>query len=100
MSVGDAACRVSTRLFRMAENIRIKLPDGTEKEVPRGTTALDIARGISPRLADAAIAAKIKPASDGDQPQLVDLTKPLERDAEVRILTERDPEALEVYRHS
>ena len=48
---------------------------------------------ISPRLADAAIAAK----TNGD---LIDLTRPLEKDADLRILTEKDPEALEVYRHS
>ncbi len=73
--------------------IKIKLPDGSEKEVARGTSALDIAKSISPRLADAALAAKVNG-------QLVDLAKPIEQDAEVRILTERDPEALEVFRHS
>jgi len=88
----------------MADNIRIKLPDGSEKQVPKGTTALDIARSISPRLADAAIAAKIAPmngaSGNGNKAQLVDLTRPLEQDTEVRILTDRDPESLEVYRHS
>ena len=90
----------------MADSIRIKLPDGSEKEVPRGTTALDIAKSISPRLADAAIVAKVVLSPNGHSDaagsaaQLVDLTRPLERDAEVRILTERDPESLEVYRHS
>ena len=77
----------------MPETIRIKLPDGSVKDVPRGTTALNIAKSISPRLADAAIAAK----SNGD---LIDLTRPLEKDAEVRILTEKDPESLGIYRHS
>ena len=43
-----------------ADIIHIKLPDGSVKEVPKGTTALDIARSISPRLADAALAAKIQ----------------------------------------
>ena len=47
----------------MAENIHVKLPDGSVKEVPRGTTALEIAKGISPRLADAALAAQMKPLS-------------------------------------
>ena len=106
----------------MAENIHVKLPDGSVKDVPRGTSALDIAKSISPRLADAALAAQIKPLSpngsggNGNKPaveaasasdkapennaQLVDLTRPLEQDAELRILTDRDPEALEVYRHS
>ena len=77
----------------MSDSIHVKLPDGSIKEVPSGTTALDVARSISPRLADAALAAK----SNGD---LIDLTRPLEADTDLRILTEKDPEALEVYRHS
>src|SRR5438445_1795190 len=77
----------------MADSIQIKLPDGSTKEVPKGTTPLDVAKSISPRLADAALVAK----TNGD---IIDLTRPLDRDAELRILTEKDPEALEVYRHS
>src|SRR5437868_12460289 len=77
----------------MADSIHVKLPDGSVKEVPKGTTALDIAKSISPRLADAALAAK-------DNGNLIDLSRPLETDTELRILTDKDPEALEVYRHS
>src|SRR5664279_3028809 len=77
----------------MADSIHVKLPDGSVKEVAKGTTALDIAKAISPRLADAALAAK----SNGD---LIDLTRPLEKDTDLRIITERDAEALEIYRHS
>ncbi|HEY7617855.1 MAG TPA: threonine--tRNA ligase, partial [Terriglobales bacterium] len=77
----------------MADSIHIKLPDGSVNDVPRGTTALEIAKSISPRLADAALVAK----TNGD---LIDLTRPLEVDTELRILTEKDPEALQVYRHS
>src|SRR5438105_9259792 len=77
----------------MPETITIKLPDGSAKQVPRGTTALQVAEGISPRLAQAALAAR----SNGD---LIDLTRPLEKDADLRILTEKDPEALQVFRHS
>src|SRR5207247_9227107 len=77
----------------MADSIQIKLPDGSTKEVPKGTTPLDVAKSTSPRLADAALVAK----TNGD---LIDLTRPLENDTELRILTERDPEALGVYRHS
>src|SRR5579885_2010137 len=77
----------------MPETIHIKLPDWSEKEMPKGTTALDVAKSISPRLADAAIAAK----TNGD---LIDLARPLEKDADLRILTDKDPEALGVYRHS
>jgi threonyl-tRNA synthetase len=77
----------------MSDNIQIKLPDGSTKEVPKGTTALEVAKSISSRLADAALVAK----TNGD---LIDLTRPLEEDTELRILKEGDPEALEVYRHS
>ncbi|HET7205161.1 MAG TPA: threonine--tRNA ligase [Terriglobales bacterium] len=74
-------------------NIKVKLADGSIKDFPKGTTALDIANSISPRLADAALVAK----TNGD---LIDLTRPLEKDTDLTILTERNPEALEVYRHS
>ena len=82
--------------------IQVKLPDGSIKQLPKGTTALDVAKSISPRLADAAIAAKI--SSNGDQAgegarptqELIDLTRPLENNTELRILTEKDPEALGV----
>jgi threonyl-tRNA synthetase len=88
----------------MPENIHVKLPDGSEKEVPSGTTPLELARSISPRLAEAALAAKAQPldsqAGDGARPALIDLTRPLEKDTDLRILTEKDPEALEIYRHS
>ncbi len=88
----------------MADSIHIKLPDGSIKDVPMGTTALDIAKSISPRLADAALAAKIssngEQAGEGARPTLIDLTRPLEKDTELTLLTDKNPEALEVYRHS
>src|ERR1700745_945263 len=74
-------------------SIHIKLPDGSDKEVPKGTTALDVAKSISPRLADAALVAK----TNGN---LIDLTRPLDSATALGILPARDPEALEVYRHS
>src|SRR2546429_6987228 len=77
----------------MSDSIHLKLPDGSTKEVPKGTTALDVAKSISPRLADAALVAK----TNGN---LIDLTRPLDSDTDLRILTEKDPEALGVYRHS
>src|SRR6202163_1983126 len=73
--------------------IHVTLPDGSVQEVPPGTSPLDIARNISPRLADAAIVAKVDDA-------LYDLKRPLEADANVQILTSKDPDALYVYRHS
>src|ERR1700735_4310861 len=77
----------------MADSIHVKLPDGSVKDVPKGTTALEIAKDIGPRLADAALVAK----TNGD---LIDLARPLEKDTDLRLLTEKDPESLEVYRHS
>jgi threonyl-tRNA synthetase len=74
-------------------NIEITLPDGTKKPVEAGTSPLDIAKSIGPRLADAVIVAKVNG-------ELYDLTRPLESDATVQLLTAKDPESLVVYRHS
>jgi len=74
-------------------SIQVTLPDGSVQAAPSGSTPLDVARNISPRLADAAIAAKVNG-------QLYDLKRPLESDATVQILTPKDPDALYVYRHS
>jgi threonyl-tRNA synthetase len=73
--------------------ITVTLPDGSSRRVPAGSTPADIAAGISPRLAKAALAAVV----DG---RLVDLTYPLEADAAVRLVTADSPEALALYRHS
>ena len=74
-------------------DIEITLPDGSRQRVAAGTRPIDIARSISPRLADAALVARV----DGE---MYDLTRPLEKDAAVQILTPKDPDALYVYRHS
>ncbi len=76
-----------------SEQIGITLPDGTVLELPRGSTAGDVAASIGPGLAKAALAAVVNG-------ETVDLLTPLESDAEIRILTERDSEALQVLRHS
>ncbi len=73
--------------------LQITLPDGSVQSVPEGTRPMDVARSISPRLADDAIVARV----NGN---LWDLTRPLEADAKLQILTTKNPEALEVYRHS
>ena len=75
------------------DTIRITLPDGKVLELARGATAADAAAAIGPGLAKAAVGAEV----DG---QIVDLSLPLETDAGLRILTDRDPEALAVLRHS
>jgi threonyl-tRNA synthetase len=73
--------------------ITVTLPDGSQRTLPAGSPVRDVAEGISPRLAQAALAGVV----DG---RLVDLTFPLERDASVRIVTDKSPEALHLYRHS
>ncbi len=73
--------------------LEVTLPDGRVKEVEAGTTPLQIAESISPGLARVALVAEL----DGT---LVDLTEPITANTTLRLLTERDPEALQVYRHS
>ena len=77
----------------MSESLTITLPDGSQKSVPEGSSPLDIAKSIGPRLADDAVVARV----DG---QLWDLTRPFENNAQLEILTSKNPEALQVYRHS
>jgi threonyl-tRNA synthetase len=73
--------------------VTVTLPDGSTKQVESGAPVKAVAEAISPRLADAALAAFV-----GDK--MVDLTYPLTSDAPVRIVTNKSPEALELYRHS
>jgi threonyl-tRNA synthetase len=72
--------------------ITAKLPDGKPLELPDGATGADAAAAIGPGLAKAALAIRV----DGG---LRDLSTPLPDGAEIAILTERDPEALELIRH-
>jgi threonyl-tRNA synthetase len=73
--------------------IRLTLPDGSVRELPWGATGHDLAAVIGPGLARAALAIKV----DGE---LRDLARPLEADATVAIVTDRDPDALALLRHS
>jgi threonyl-tRNA synthetase len=79
--------------------IQVTLPDGKVQEVPQGTTPADIARKISPRLADAALVARVAEPNDGAG-ELIDLRRPLDHNVKLQILTEKDPDALFVFRHS
>src|SRR5947208_4782180 len=73
--------------------VAVTLPDGSRRMVGAGTPVRDVAEGISPRLAKAAVAAQVDDT-------LVDLSYPLEHDAAVRIVTSESPEALPLFRHS
>ena len=73
--------------------IELELPDGKRLSVAPGTTPLEVARRIGPRLAEAALAVKLDGA-------WVDLRAPLSSGGAIRVITARDPDAGEVIRHS
>jgi threonyl-tRNA synthetase len=110
-----------------SNSIAIHLPDGAVREVPAGTTPLEIANSISPRLAAVAVVARLTPlaahgtwtsesgikpaeghsseasmyaAENSAAPRLVDLSTPLSEATRLELVTEKDPEALKVVRHS
>jgi len=77
----------------MSEMFKIKLPDGSVREMPEGSTPADVAAAIGPGLAKAALAARI----DGE---VRDLNRPFEGDANLALITSRDEkDALELVRH-
>jgi threonyl-tRNA synthetase len=108
------------------QTIKIQLPDGSVREVARGTTPYDVAMSISPRLAAAVVVARIRPltvpAPVGETAEdeateaqseagmyssapetgerLVDLSAPLNEDVALELLKETDEAALKVVRHS
>lgn len=81
------------RLFDVMSNITISLPDGSERELPEGATALDLAASIGNRLKKAAVAATV----DGIE---TDLTAPLPDGSTVGIITSDTDEGRHVLRHS
>jgi threonyl-tRNA synthetase len=114
----------------VSDLIKIQLPDGSIREVPRGTTPFDIANSISPRLAAVVVVARTRPltttastseaeaasaAANGEPAaseeamysahapageRIVDLSTPLTEDSTLELLKESDPAALKVVRHS
>ena len=117
---------VSDLIQLETQTISVQLPDGSIREVPPGTTPLDIATSISPRLAAAVVVARIKPLTstakrpdpeapdasaseeamyaadpiDLDGTRLIDLTTPLTEPVELWLLKEQDEASLKVVRHS
>ena len=108
-----------------SDSISIQLPDGSRRSVARGTTPLDIATSISPRLAAAVVVARIRPLATStashagetetaateeamysshsgslDGTRIVDLSAPLDQDVALELLKETDEAALRVVRHS
>ena len=105
------------------------MPDGSQREVPRGTSPFDIANSISPRLAAAVVVARVRPlaaatadsttngpdvppdttsedamygagGASEDGTRVIDLAAPLNEDVELWLLKEQDEAALKVLRHS
>ena len=77
----------------MSQTVQITLPDGSRREVASGTTARQIAESIGAGLARAALAARVNGT-------VWDLDRPIEADATVAIVTDRDPDAIDLLRHS
>src|SRR3954447_4026484 len=75
------------------EAINLTLPDGSVRTVPAGTTPLEVAAAIGPRLARDAVGAEL----DGRK---VDLRLPLQQGGAFRIFTVKSPEAGDFVRHS
>src|SRR3954470_19105896 len=77
----------------LARMPNIRLPDGSSKSFPNPVTVAEVAASIGAGLARAALAAKVNG-------KLVDLSHRIESDADLAIVTERDPEGVEILRHS
>jgi threonyl-tRNA synthetase len=75
------------------ERVTVTLPDGSTRSVPKGTTVLQLAEMIGPRLARDAVAGKLGG-------RVVDLVTPIDGDAKLEILTWKSPDTLPIYRHS
>src|ERR1700733_9661856 len=125
LPIREGASRRGLRGASMLEDvseqtIKMQLPDGSVREVPRGTTAHDVAMSISPRLAAAVVVARIRPLTpvaaaggvsdetseaamygggEGGE-RLVDLAAPLNQDVALELLKENDEAALKLVRHS
>jgi threonyl-tRNA synthetase len=103
--------------------IHVTLPDGTVRDFPAGSTPFDVATSISPRLAAASLVARIRTSNNdaaqaealdsgnhseaamyaaeaADAPRLVDMDTPLTGDVALELITDKNPDALKVLRHS
>ena len=90
--MAEAGMAGSQAPSKSAPQITLTFPDGAERPYLAGTTGLDVAKGLSPSLANRTVAM----ALDG---ALADLTDPIERDAKIEFVSREDPRALELIRH-
>ena len=116
---------MSELMAETGQMIRVQLPDGSVREVAKGTTPLDVAMSISPRLAAAVVVARVRPLRDSVEPnsqsrdaghpdpgeeamygaeaageRVVDLAAPLTEDVQLELLKESNEASLKVVRHS
>ena len=75
------------------QEITITLPDGSTKQCPKGLSVMDIAQSIGAGLANSTIAGEVNG-------KLVDACDPVNQDANIRIITSRDAEGVDIIRHS
>ncbi|MCW8805635.1 MAG: threonine--tRNA ligase [Ignavibacteriaceae bacterium] len=75
------------------DKIKIKFPDGMEKEFEKGVTPFQVAKSISERLADEVLAAKVNES-------VIDMQRPIHQDTDIHFLKFDDEEGKEVYWHS
>ena len=78
-------------------NISIQLPDGSKREFPQPVTVAEVAASIGAGLAKAALAGRI---GAGEDARLVDTSFLIDKDTPLAIVTDKDPDGLEVIRHS
>src|SRR5690606_37082923 len=78
--------------------VRISLPDGSQREFDQPVSVHDVALSIGPGLARAALAGRV--TVDGQAPRLVDTSAIIDQDAKLAIVTEKDPDGLDLIRHS
>ncbi len=94
LNVQDASLPERNNVYKIDMNmVKITFPDGSVREYEKGVTGMEIARSISPRLAQEVIAASV-------EGETWDLTRPIEQDASVRLLKWDDEEGKHAYWHS
>ncbi|HLU79171.1 MAG TPA: TGS domain-containing protein, partial [Burkholderiaceae bacterium] len=78
--------------------VQITLPDGSRREFPGAVTVSEVAQSIGSGLAKAALAGRV--TFPGQAPRLVDTSFVIDSDAELAIVTAKDPDGLDILRHS
>src|SRR5690625_3850966 len=84
----------------MAFMVQVTLPDGSKREFPGPVTIDEVAQSIGAGLARAAVAGRVKPKGTEQSPRLVDTSYVIEDDIDLEIVTAKEPDGLEILRHS